>query len=227
MLKIGNLCWICYQPLNYLSHGICSLCFHKLLDKPMSCSRCGLPIDSELSICTVCHNHPPPWQHLIAVTNYQPPLSQLIYRFKYNKQQQIGHILARLMLLTWLKQRHLTGLRRPNRLISVPLHHNRKWIRGFNQADLLAFWLAKWLTCQWRADTLIRTKSTPFQACLSINERKENVKNAFICQERMYGQHVAIIDDVVTTGNTVKEICQLLINEGVASIQVWCICRTC
>lgn len=190
------------------------------------CFKCGLPHTSETSICSTCVHTPPLWQSLTAVTPYQPPLNQLIYRFKYRKQSQISQLLARLILLSWLKQRHLLGRVRPNQVISVPLHHNRKWRRGFNQADLLALWLSQVLGCQWQADTLIRNKATPFQARLSIDKRQENVKDAFYCQYNVAGQHIAIIDDVVTTGNTVKEICQLLINEGVASIQIWCICRT-
>ncbi|KAB2522651.1 DNA utilization protein GntX, partial [Enterobacter hormaechei] len=102
----------------------------------------------------------------------------------------------------------------------------RHWRRGYNQSDLLCRPLARWLGCRYPASALKRTHATAVQHRLNARSRKRNLKNAFRLELPVNGLHIAIVDDVVTTGSTVAELSRLLLQSGAASVQVWCLCRT-
>lgn len=224
MLTIGGLCWLCEMPLHLSRHGLCACCLRHLVMPPV-CPRCGLPATPDLP-CGRCLRRPPPWQSLLAVTDFAPPLSTLVHRLKFSGAPELAPVLARLLLLRWLAARREGRMVRPDRLISVPLHRRRQWRRGYNQSDLLARPLAHWLGCDWQPDTLMRCRVTPSQRELTAVRRRRNLRGAFRCTQDLAGLHVALVDDVVTTGSTVAEICGLLNRAGVASIQIWCLCRT-
>ena len=138
----------------------------------------------------------------------------------------LAPILARLLLLRWLDDWRAGKVIKPDRIISVPLHRWRCWRRGYNQTDLLARPLAHWLGCHYSHMTLQRTRATPAQQQLNATARRKNMRGIFRCRESVQGQHIALLDDVVTTGSTINEIAKLLWAEGIASLQVWCLCRT-
>ena len=146
-----------------------------------------------------------------------------MHQLKFNKRPELAPALARLLLLRIRQRRDLP---RPDRIISVPLWQRRQWKRGFNQSDLLCRPLSRWLDCAWRSDALTRRRRTATQHQLSARLRKRNLKNAFQLELSLQGHHIAIVDDVVTTGSTVAEISRLLLRNGAATVQVWCICRT-
>ncbi len=133
---------------------------------------------------------------------------------------------ARLILLSWLQQRRVCGLRKPDILVCSPLYKQRRWQRGFNQSALLAQPLAYWLSCEYAPEALIRTRKTALQHRLSIQQRKRNLRHAFATEFDFSERHVALVDDVVTSGSTAGEISLLLTRAGAASVQVWYLCRT-
>lgn len=169
---------------------------------------------------------PPNWESLTFVSDYAPPLSGLIKKLKFNGTTPLAPALARLLLLRWLDAFRHGKVIKPDRIISVPLHRWRHWRRGYNQTDLLAQPLARWLNCHYSNMTLQRIRATPPQQKLNATARRENMQGIFRCKETIRGQHIALLDDVVTTGSTLNEIAKLLWAEGIASLQVWCICRT-
>ncbi|MEH2921873.1 DNA utilization protein GntX [Samsonia erythrinae] len=232
MLTIAAHCWLCLLPLHHSRHGICSSCQRHLPPQPTCCPRCGLPASDPLRPCGRCLQHPPPWQSMIFVSGYTPPFSTLLKRFKFHGHTELAVILARQVLLRWLaayRERKLAGqppLLRPDRLFTVPLHRHRHWRRGFNQTELLARPLAHWLNCAYDARALQRTRRTPLQQTLSASARRRNLRGAFSCDLSLSGQQVALLDDVVTTGSTAAEISRLLLAQGAAAVQVWCLCRT-
>lgn len=226
MFTLGYRCWLCQQPLVLAQHGICSCCLTRLPTLPTCCPRCGLPTASSFNDCGRCILEPPPWQHLVAVSDYQPPLKGLISQFKFYQQEQLAPALARLVMLSWLNARRTRLLPKPDRLIPVPLHGWRHWRRGFNQTELITKPLAHWIGCRWSPTDVVRRRATAVQSRLSAAARKHNLKQAFSCRQSVQNQHIALIDDVVTTGSTVAEISKLLLTHGAASIQIWCICRT-
>lgn len=226
MLSVPGLCWLCRMPLALASWGICSVCCRALFIKQTVCPQCGLPAAISGLPCGRCLQKPPPWQQLVMVNDYVPPLSSLIHRLKFSRQPEVARALARLLLLAVARAHREQGSPWPDRLISVPLHRRRRWRRGFNQSDLLCRPLARWLTCAWDSTELIRVRATPVQHQLSARRRKHNLRHAFRLELPVRGLHIAIVDDVVTTGSTVAEIAQLLLRGGAATVQVWCLCRT-
>lgn len=176
--------------------------------------------------CGRCLQKPPPWQRLVSVSDYTPPLSLLVHQLKFTRRSEIAAALARLLLQEVLMARRSTGLQLPDRIVSVPLWSRRHWRRGFNQSDMLCQPLARWLGCAWDSQTITRVRATATQHHLSARLRKRNLKNAFRLELPVQGLHMVIVDDVVTTGSTVAEIAQLLLRNGAATVQVWCLCRT-
>lgn len=162
----------------------------------------------------------------MAVDNYVPPLSRLIHALKFSGQSALAQPLARLLLLAVLQARRHRALPKIDRVVNVPLYRRRHWRRGYNQSDLICRPLARWLGCQYDARALTRVHATAIQHQLSARLRKRNLKNAFRLELPVDGLHIAIVDDVVTTGSTVAELSRLLLQSGAASVQVWCLCRT-
>ncbi|MDN0086797.1 DNA utilization protein GntX [Yersinia nurmii] len=227
MLTITGLCWLCRQPLHLAFHGICCFCLRHLPMPPPCCFICGLPSSQPELPCGRCLQQPRPWQRILFIGDYQPPLSTLIKMLKFKGFSQLAPVLARLIFLRWRAIKYADSAAiKPQRLISVPLHHRRCWQRGFNQSDLLARPLARWLGCDYHPDSLKRLSATPPQRQLTASARRKNLRGIFRLTEDFCGQHVVLLDDVVTTGSTVAEISAMLREQKVSSLQVWCICRT-
>lgn len=226
MLTAWGLCWLCRMPLAQTRWGICSRCSHALLQPRLLCPQCGLPAGNLSLPCGRCLQKPPPWQRLIAVSDYAPPLSRLLHRFKFSHQPELAPALARLLLLAWLQTRRDVGLMHPDMILGVPLFQRRHWHRGFNQTDLLCRPLARWLGCPYAEQGIRRVRPTEIQHRLSATTRRQNLKNAFHLEFSPEGRHMVVVDDVVTTGSTVAEISRLLLDAGAATVQIWCLCRT-
>ncbi len=114
----------------------------------------------------------------------------------------------------------------PECIIPVPLNQQRLRERGFNQALELSRIIAAQLNIPLDYSLCQRDKATPFQSGLSATQRKQNLKNAFKVTTINSYHHVAIFDDVVTTGTTVNELARQLKLSGVKTIEVWAIART-
>jgi ComF family protein len=162
----------------------------------------------------------------VFVGDYVAPLSQLVKRFKFHRAPELAPALARLMLLRWQQARREQYLNRPDLILAVPLHASRCWRRGYNQSDLLARPLARWLDCPYQPAALRRVRKTALQQRLNAGARRRNLQHAFICTVSVAGRHIALVDDVVTTGSTASAIAALLRRQGAASVQIWCVCRT-
>ncbi|CCW31340.1 DNA utilization protein GntX [Xenorhabdus nematophila] len=226
MLTMVGYCWLCHQNLYFAHHGICHVCYRYLKRLQSVCPRCALPSQSRDVPCGRCLKNPPPWQHLIAITDYAPPLSQLIRRYKYHSTPQLAPVLARLFLLHWLQGYREGRWHKPHHILGIPLHRKKRWQRGFDHIELMTGSLSHWLQCPHQPDLLQRSRATLTQRGLSATQRKTNLKHAFQLQGNFVDQHVAIFDDVITTGTTLHETSQLLIRAGARSVQAWAICRT-
>ncbi|MGK3142447.1 DNA utilization protein GntX [Pantoea sp. C2G6] len=225
MLPMPARCWLCRLPLRFARHGLCSLCLRGLPPLPRLCPRCGLPAGSALVSCGRCQLTPPPWQALVCVNDYRPPLSEWVNQLKFSHITALRVMLARLLLLSWLDVWRRGVVPRPDLLLPVPLHQRRRWRRGYNQTVLLAAPLAHWLGCEWR-EGISRQRQGALQHQLSARQRRSNLQGAFRLEMAVQGRHIALLDDVITTGSTVAEISRLLLAQGAASVQVWCLCRT-
>ncbi|EWF67914.1 DNA utilization protein GntX [Klebsiella pneumoniae] len=223
MLTAHSLCWLCQMPLAVARWGICSRCSRALLACPPLCPQCGLPAAASRHPCGRCLQKPPPWHRLVAVNDYRPPLSGLVQRLKFHHRPELGAALARLLLQRLLQRDDLPPV---DALVGVPLWHRRRWRRGYNQCDELCRPLARWRGCVWHREGLTRQRAGAVQHSLNARQRRQNLKNAFQLEFAVQGLHIALVDDVVTTGSTVAEISRLLLRNGAATVQVWCLCRT-
>ena len=225
MLTVPGLCWLCRMPLALSAWGVCSVCTGAL-GYLKGCPQCGLPAVSQTLPCGRCLKKAPPWSALVAVDDYVLPLSRLVHQFKFSSQFALAQPLARLLLLAVLQARRTRGLPSVDTLVNVPLFQRRHWRRGYNQSALLCRPLARWLGCRYPGSALKRIHATAVQHRLNARSRQRNLKNAFRLELPVNGLHIAIVDDVVTTGSTVAELSRLLLQSGAASVQVWCLCRT-
>ena len=115
---------------------------------------------------------------------------------------------------------------KPQLIIPVPLHKKRLRERGYNQALELARPIEKRLQIPVDKYSCVRVKQTAAQSLLPFDERQSNVRQAFAIRKPLAVKYVAIFDDILTTGSTVKELSQVLRKAGVTKIDVWCCAKT-
>lgn len=217
---IGNRCDLCNEKLSSQSVW-CEDCL-LLIPNKSRCKRCGAPQVNAESHCGECISHPVLWDRLYCVSDYEAPISDYVKRIKYTRQFWHSRVLAQLLSEKIIDPAPL--------LLSVPTHWRRLVWRGFNQSHYLAYYLSQGLDIHYLPDVLIRTRHTKMQMELDRSKRLKNLNNAFqinparLAEMQRY-HRVAIVDDVVTTGATVGEICKLLRQIGVEEIEVYCLCR--
>ena len=190
------------------------------------CPRCALPLPSHGLVCGGCLRRPPAFVHTEAAWHYRFPLDSLIPAFKHHGDRPMGRLLASL-LARHLEHAYRDGLAEPDLLLPVPLSARRQRQRGFNQAQLLARWLATDLRLT-HADPLRRVLDTPPQQGLDAAARKRNLRHAFAVDETvpLRGRHLALVDDVLTTGTTADTLAALLLRAGARRVDVYCLART-
>lgn len=205
--------------------NICDYCEVTLPLLKKACVQCATEIISENAIthCSQCLLKPPPFHHTLALFYYEPPISSLIWRLKFRGDLSI----AKLFSQYWIEyiENKIARDSLPEIIIPVSLHHQRLAQRGFNQALEIAKPLGKYFQIPVDTRSCIRIKNTEAQSLLPAKTRKNNMHNAFALSYPIDAKHVAILDDVMTTGNTVSEIAALLQKTGVEKIEVWCCAR--
>jgi len=198
---------------------LCEACWRELPNNPLACSRCALPMAAPAPACGFCINRDPAFTTTVAPMQYQIPISTLVPRLKFHQDLAAGRLLAELFC------RKTTIIDRPDVLVPVPLHAKRLRQRGFDQALELAKMIAKHKDLPLRSDLLIRARNTAAQSYLDATQRRYNLKNAFVASQHVMPGHVALIDDVMTTGATVHECAKVLLKAGVKRVDIWVIAR--
>ena len=199
---------------------LCTDCAAELPRNRSCCARCALPLAVPAALCGECQRHPPPWDAAWSPFRYGWPLDRLESRYKFGADLAAGRVLS----LLW--QREPCPIRLPQLLLSVPLHHSRLRRRGYNQALELARPLARAAGVPLRHDALLRRRSTAAQTELDALARRRNVHGAFALREGIaLPAHVAILDDVMTTGATLAECARVLRRAGVQRVDVWALAR--
>lgn len=178
MLTVPGLCWLCRMPLALGHWGFVRYAHAPPVQIKRYAPNVDYPPHTHIFLRSLPAK-PPPWQRLVTVADYAPPLSPLIHQLKFSRRSEIASALARLLLLEVLHARRTTGLQLPDRIISVPLWQRRHWRRGFNQSDLLCQPLSRWLHCRWDSEAVTRTRATATQHFLSARLRKRNLKMPF------------------------------------------------
>ncbi|WP_261944363.1 ComF family protein [Pseudomonas sp. LRP2-20] len=225
-ININHACLLCSDAAEQ-RYPLCAACEQELPWLDEYCLRCALPLPMAGLICAQCSRRPPAFDQVIAPWHYGFPLDTLISRFKHNSQWPLGRLMAEMLCLN-LRHRFQEGLPTPDLLLPVPLARRRLRQRGFNQAGMLGRWLSKALAIECDERLLLRTRETPAQQRLDARGRQRNLRQAFALasEASLKGRHVAVIDDVLTTGATAQAIAQLLRHAGARRIDVYCLART-
>lgn len=186
-----------------------------------------MPLPVPGLVCGACLKKPPQFEHVEVPWRYAFPLDSLITRFKHHAKWPLGRLLGEL-LSHHLQHAFENGLPRPALLLPVPLGKRRLRQRGFNQAGMLASWLGSALDLPVAAQLLRRERETTAQQDLDAAARQRNLRQAFTLAhpERIQGLHLAVVDDVLTTGATANSLARLLKRAGAARVDVYCLART-
>jgi ComF family protein len=199
---------------------------------PPNCCLCGFPgTGPDLDLCFYCRDDLP-WDvarlpSLLTALLFEPPVDDLIRRLKYSGALEHARVLGELLAQT-VRDR---GDSLPRLLVPVPLHPARLRERGFNQAAGIARYTGRSLGIPQAWHAVRRLRDTPSQTVLGIEERHANVRGAFaIANTRAMKQlvdaaHVAVIDDVTTTGSTLAEMKCVLLAAGVRRVELWAVAR--
>ncbi|MBM3111987.1 ComF family protein [Pseudomonas sp. P66] len=224
--NINQQCLLCNETTEQ-PYPLCVACEIELPWLGDGCQVCALPLPMHGLTCAQCTRRAPAFYRVETPWHYGFPLDALISRFKYNSQWPTGRLLAQL-LGRWLTHRFGEGLPRPTLLLPVPLSRRKLRQRGYNQAAMLARWLATHTGIPCTELSLKRLVDTPAQQGLKARERKRNLHQAFAIEDTqaLEGRHVALIDDVLTTGATAQAIASLLRKAGVRRVDVYCLART-
>jgi len=183
------------------------------------CPVCALPTPGG-SVCGECLQHPPRFDHTVAAFSYNFPLDKLIQALKFHENLVLVNLLADSVVK---KVKEI-----PDRLIALPLHPARLRERGFNQSLLLARRISRCLDVPVMANACERVRNTPPQSSLPWKERDKNMRQAFVCRSdaEVRGKHVAIVDDVMTTGASIGELARALKQAGAVKVSAWVVART-
>ncbi|MDP2747533.1 ComF family protein [Pseudomonas sp.] len=225
-LKSNQSCLLCDEAAD-AALAICTSCEAELPWLGGHCQVCALPLPSHGLVCGACLKKPPSFSKVEVPWRYAFPIDSLITRFKHQAKWPLGRLLGEL-LSQHLQHAFDEGLPRPDLLLPVPLADKRQRQRGFNQAGLLAEWLSASLQLPLQAHWLQRVVDTPAQQQLDAATRKRNLRKAFALAPGsvVSGLHVALVDDVLTTGATAESLARLLNKAGTARVDVYCLART-
>lgn len=202
-----SLCIACQQDLPWLLHA---------------CEHCALPLeDRSKAVCLQCQINPPVFDRAYCALHYSAPVDYLIKRMKFSHQLSHAKVLGSL-LAQQLAQREINSV---DAILPVPLHSARLRKRGFNQSLELAHGLLQSFDIS-LLKGVERIVNTTAQTLVKDGGRERNVRDAFSMKSGgVLPRHVAILDDVITTGSTSNELARLLKDSGVTKVSVWAVAR--
>ena len=200
--------------------GLCPACRRALPWNHSACLHCALPLPMAVAACGHCLRRPPPLTVAHAAFRYETPLDRLLPRLKFHND------LAAARLLGGLMAEALASAERPDALIPLPLHRTRLRSRGFDQTLELAKPLGNALKLPLLDHALIRVRETAPQSRLDAPARRRNLRRAFAVRpDATLPAHVALIDDVMTTGATLHAAADALLRAGVTRVDAWVCAR--
>jgi ComF family protein len=203
------VCPECEAQITWVASPLCTCCGRVFEDREGPDRACG-----------DCQADPPPFTRARAAALYDGPVAQAVTRFKFSRQLALLPVMQH-----WLQRPLCLELVAAADLLApVPLHPKRIKNRGFNQSLFLAQGFPGAAVVR---EALVRTRHTPPQVGLNPKERRDNVKGAFAVTDpaRVQGQSVLLIDDLYTTGSTVKECARVLRKAGARRVDVLTVAR--
>lgn len=225
-------CILCRQTRPSETNSALDLCLNcqkDLLLIKSSCFQCGIPLPHTKpeQLCGQCLQHKTSFDHTISIYHYQNPLVWLIQEMKFHRQPAIAHLLGQLMAKQLRDLLPLNSSSLPEVVIPVPLYYKREHQRGFNQSEELAKRISNTINRPIDNQYIERHSPGQQQSGLNAKQRRKNVKGIFTIKNKKQKRykHVAIVDDVMSTGSTVDEIAKTLKKSGVEKVDIWILAR--
>lgn len=185
------------------------------------CHLCAAP--ARALVCPACERALPRCGEesakAIAAFAYRFPLDRLVQRFKFGGDLATGRWLAEALA------GRVAAEPRPEVLVAPPLTARRLRERGFNQSLEIARIVGRRLGIPWAPHALVKVRETAPQQGLGRRARRRNLRGAFRCAQDLRGRHVAVVDDVYTTGATAAELTRVLRSAGALQVSVWTVAR--
>lgn len=216
-IVLPSSCVACDEelPLTGRKASCCLRCWQRLPRITTAvCRSCGFPseLPSDVSfVCVECGTHPSSFSSFSAWGHYRAGLEKLLVAFKFQKHDFLANHLAELLLEAIPHSSF-------DVVVPVPLHWRRLRSRGYNQSELLSLRIARSRQIRHSTTLLRRTRATPPQISLGRDDRAKNVRKAFLASEAVAGLNVLLVDDVCTTGATLRECAKSLLNRGAATV---------
>jgi ComF family protein len=219
LLSHSPLCLCCgYQKTHKL--GFCLGCYHDLPHIKTPCLQCGLPLTANTPC--FCKAEDWPFAACLSAFEYQFPINKLLFQYKSQARLALCESFAQALTNQVKKQQQVL----PQVLMPVPLHTSKLKQRGFNQSLELAKVLSKQLHIPIDYHSLQSSHQTTQQKSLNKQQRLANVQTNYALTRPLSVTHIALIDDVITTGATTKTLAYLLREHGATHIQAWSIARS-
>ncbi|MGR8934509.1 MAG: ComF family protein [Gammaproteobacteria bacterium] len=215
-------CLLCDRPGHRL-RDLCAACQKHLPRNVAHCPRCAAPMPTgspSSCLCGQCLKRLPAFDRVHAPYLFQGAIRYLILGLKFRQRFENARLLGAL-----LADSLDTADALPQLLVPVPLHPARYRERGFNQAIEIGRAVARQLRMPLELSVCRRSRNTPHQTGLNAKQRRKNLRHAFAPAKALRVQHVAILDDVVTSGTTVNELAKVLRAAGATRIDVWTCAR--
>jgi ComF family protein len=227
---LPNLCALCGN----MSHNtLCDGCDAAYWNEArLRCTVCAFPLAGSSRRtggaaryqCATCRTEPPSFDSTFALADYRAPLDALALGLKFRARLMLAREFA--TRLAALADNALDGAHRPDVVVPVPLAHKRLIERGYNQAWEIARPFAAALRVPADATLIRRIVETAPQSTLDLNARRQNVGGAFALTRPVHGQHVALVDDVMTTGATLEALAHTLKAAGARRVTNFVVLRT-
>jgi ComF family protein len=198
---------------------VCGDCERSLPRPGTACPRCALPMPSDQA-CGRCLAHPPAFDAARCALEYRFPVDRLVQRFKFGGDLALGRWLGEALAQAVEREA------RPDLLVAAPASRARLRERGFNQAVVLARIVAAAGGHRLDVGAIEKLRDTRPQQGLERAERHANLRGAFRVRAALAGAHVAIVDDVMTTGATAEALAGALRQAGARRVVAWVLART-
>lgn len=217
---LAPLCCVC----GLSSPGrLCPGCRADLPRLPPLCARCGDALPGN-GPCPGCRRESLPIGRTLAALPYAFPVDRLVQQLKFDGRLPRAAVLGGLLADAAGAAGADRGPDCPAALVPVPLHPRRLRERGYNQAERIAAVTGRRLGLPVLADAVVRHRHTPAQSGLDLAQRQRNLHDAFSVAGALPA-HVALIDDVMTTGSTLQALAGVLRAAGVAHVDAWVVAR--
>lgn len=220
-LWVPRVCVGCETSLDRPDKGICSACALLIQAPTFACEKCAAARMTLTAPCLECFAKNSCIRATYVLGNYAPPINHWVLALKHRAQLIYGRLMGELLADKLINQDCSVDY-----VLPMPLYLARAQSRGFNQALEIARPISKKLDIPILLKGVSRSRKTLAQAKLSLNQRKINIMQAFTVSLDLSGKSIAIIDDVVTTGETSEALAKVLIEAGVQDVQLWCVAKT-